>query len=229
MRLVNRPLAFILAAALIAASIVVVAEVIGFAAHRSPLLVHWTTWYHWARQTRWDAFVVRVWSGILIAVGLLTLALQLKPPRVTRLPLRSSDDATDAAVTRRGLAGILHTAATGVDGISSATVKIRRRRASITASSAARGRPAATALTEPVTQAVRGRLDSLNLHHPPHLKVHIIPRGRLCTPTVPTESCWPWQACSSWPRAGPRWPPRPACSAQRFLAGFCWITRPAVT
>ena len=66
MRLVNRPLAFIVAAVLIAASVVIIAEVIGFAAHQSPLLVHWTTWYHWARTTRWDAFVVRVWSAILI-------------------------------------------------------------------------------------------------------------------------------------------------------------------
>ena len=47
MRLVNRPLALVLAAALVAASIVIIVEVIGFAAHRSPLLVHWSTWYHW--------------------------------------------------------------------------------------------------------------------------------------------------------------------------------------
>jgi hypothetical protein len=84
MRLVNRPLALILAVALVAVSIVLIVEVIGFAAHRSPLLA----------------------------------------------------------------------AATGIDGISSAKIKIRRRRARVTAASAARGRPAATALTEPVTQAV---------------------------------------------------------------------------
>ena len=178
MRLVNRPLAFILAAALIAASIVIIAEVIGFAAHRSPLLVHWTTWYHWARGTRWDALVVRVWSAILIVVGALVLILELKPRRVTRLPLRSYDDAIDAAVTRRGLAGMLRAAATGIDGISSATVRVRRRRANVTAASAARGQPAATALTEPVTQTLRSKLDSLDLRHPPRLKVHVVPRGR---------------------------------------------------
>jgi Family of unknown function (DUF6286) len=178
MRLVNRPLAFILAAALIAASVVIIAEVIGFAAHRSPLLVHWSTWYHWARETRWDALVVRVWSAILIVVGALVLILELKPRRVTRLPLRSGDNATDAAVTRRGLAGMLRAAATGVDGISSATVKVRRRRANVTAVSAARGRPAATTLTEPVTQTLRRQLDSLDLRHPPRLKVHVVPRGR---------------------------------------------------
>ncbi len=178
MRLVNRPLAFILAAALIAASVVVIAEVIGFAAHRSPLLVHWTTWYHWGQKTRWDALVVRVWSAILIVVGALILGLELKPPRVTRLPLRSGDDAIDAAVTRRGLAGMLRAAATGIDGITSVTVKVRRGRANVTAASAARGRPAATALTEPVTQALHSRLDSLGLRHPPRLKVHVVPRGR---------------------------------------------------
>ncbi len=140
MRLLNRPLAFILAAALIAACVMVTAEVIGFAAHHRPLLVHWSTWYHWARRTRWDAFVIQVWSGILIAVGLIILAAELKPRRVTRLPLRSANDATDTAVTRRGLAGTLRAAATGIDGISSATVKVRRRRARVTAASAARGR-----------------------------------------------------------------------------------------
>jgi hypothetical protein len=178
MRLVNRPLAIILAAALLAASVVIIAEVIGFAAHRSPLLVHWTTWYHWARGTRWDAFVVRVWSAILIAVGALVLILEFKPRRITRLSLRSGHDATDAAVTRRGLAGTLRAAATGIDGISSATVKVRRRRATVTAAAAARGRPTAAALTEPVTQALRSRLNSLDLRHPPRLKVHVVPRGR---------------------------------------------------
>ena len=177
MRLVNRPLAFMIAAALIAACVVIIAEVIGFAAHRSPLLVHWTTWYHWARATRWDAFVIRVWSAILIVIGALILILELKPPRASRLPLWSGDDATDAAVTRRGLAGMLRAAASGVDGISSASVKVRRH-AHVTAASAARGRHAASALTEPVTQALRSRLDSLALRRPPRLKVHVVSRGR---------------------------------------------------
>jgi hypothetical protein len=178
MRVLNRPLAFILAAALIAACVIVIGEVIGFAVHHSPLLVHWTTWYHWARRTRWDAEVVRVWSATLIVIGALILAVELKPPRATRLPLRSGDDATDAAVTRRGVAGMLRSAATGVEGISSAAVKVRRRRARITAISAARGRAAATALTEPVTQAARSRLDSLDMRNPPRVTVHVVPRSR---------------------------------------------------
>jgi hypothetical protein len=178
MRLLNRPLALILAAALAVAGIIVIIEVVAFHLNDSPLVLHWTTWYRWARSTHWDALVVQVWSAVLIVIGALILALELKPRRVTRLPLRSNDDATDAAVTRGGLAGMLRAAATGVDGISSAAVIVRRRRAQVIATSAARGRPAAEALKLPVTQALRDRLDNLDLRHPPRLKVRVNSRSR---------------------------------------------------
>jgi hypothetical protein len=178
MRLLNRPLAFILAVALAAASIIVIIEVIAAAAHASPVVMHWPTWYRWAEKTRWDALVVRVWSAILIAIGVLILAIELKPRRITRLPLRSGDEATEAALTRSGLAGTLRAAATSIDGITSATVSVRRRRARVAAKSAARGRAAAGALKDPVTQAVRDRLEDLDLYRPPRLKVHVISRSR---------------------------------------------------
>ena len=111
-------------------------------------------------------------------VDALILALELKPRRVTRLPLHSAHDATDAAVTRGGLAGTLQAAATGVDGISSAAVTVRRRRARVTATSAARGRHAAGALKQPVTQALSRRLDNLDLRHRPRLKVRVNTRSR---------------------------------------------------
>jgi uncharacterized protein DUF6286 len=178
MRLLNRPLAFILAAALAVASIIVIIEVVAFHLNASPLVLHWTTWERWARKTHWDALVVQVWSAVLIVVGALILALELKPRRVTRLPLRSTDDATDAAVTRAGLAGTLRAAATGVDGISSVAVIVRRGRARVIATSAARGRPAADALKQPVTQALSGRLENLGLRHRPRLKVRVNSRSR---------------------------------------------------
>jgi hypothetical protein len=178
MRLVNRPLAFVLAAALAVASIIVIIEVVAVHLNSGPLLLHWTTWYRWAGRTRWDALVVEVWSAILIVIGAGILGLELKPRRVSRLSLHSSHDATDAAVTRGGLAGALRAAATDVDGISSAAVVVRRRRARVVATSAARGRPAAEALEAPVTQALSERLDSMNLHHPPRLKVRVYSRSR---------------------------------------------------
>ncbi len=178
MRLINRPLALILAAALAVAGVIVIIEVIAFHIKSGPLVLHWTTWYHWANKTRWDQLVVQVWSAILIFVGALILALELKPRRVTRLRLRSREAATDTVVTRGGLAGTLRAAATGVDGISSAAVSVRRRRARVTVTSAARGRGAAEALRQPVTQTVGDRLDELGLHHPPHLSVRVKSRRR---------------------------------------------------
>ena len=118
------------------------------------------------------------WSAILIVIGAVILAVELKPRRVTRLPLRSGNDATDAAVTRRGLAGTLRAAATGVDGVSAAAVTVRRRRARVSATAAARGRAATEALRQPVTQVLQDRLDGLDLRQPPRLKVRVYSRSR---------------------------------------------------
>jgi Family of unknown function (DUF6286) len=177
-RLINRPLGLILAAALLAASVILIVEVIAFAAHTGPVLVHWTTWYQWAARTHWNRAVVRVWSIVLVAAGVLILALELKPARVTRLRLHSEDKATNAAMTRRGLAGALRAGALDIDGISRADVRVRRRRARVTATSAARSRPAASALKEPVTESVRQCLAGLDLRHPPRLTVRVVPRSR---------------------------------------------------
>jgi hypothetical protein len=177
MRLLNRPLALILAVALAGASVILIIEVIAYGVHADPVIVPWHVWYRWAHRTSWDGLVVKVWSAVLIVIGALLLAAELKPRRVTRLRLRSGD-ATDAAVTRTGLAGTLRGAAIGVDGISGAAVKIRRHRARVTARAAARGRAAAGRLREPVTGAVRDRLDSLDLRHPPRLTVRVTTRSR---------------------------------------------------
>ena len=178
MRVANRPLACVLAAALLACSVIIIVEVIGFAVGRSPVLVPWTTWYSWASETRWDASVVRVWAAVLIVIGLLLVGLEVKRRRATRLPLGAADPATDAAVTRRGLARMLRAEATRVDGITGATVRVSRGRARVKAASGARGHAAARALTEPVTQALGARLNDLNMRHAPKLTVRVVPGRR---------------------------------------------------
>jgi hypothetical protein len=177
MRVINRPLALILAAALVTAGVIVIVEVIAFALHAGPV-VHWAAWYSWADKTRWNALVIKVWSVILIIVGAILLGFELKPSRVTRLKLRSDEKATDAAMTRKGLAGALRAAAVDIDGISSAAVRVRRRRARVAATSAARGREAAGALQEPVVASVRQHLEDLEMLHPPRLTVRVVPRSR---------------------------------------------------
>jgi hypothetical protein len=73
---------------------------------------------------------------------------------------------------------MLRAEATGVDGITGATVRVRRRRARVTAAAGARGRAAASALTDPVTQALGARLDGLGMRHAPRLTVRVVPRSR---------------------------------------------------
>ncbi len=81
-------------------------------------------------------------------------------------------------MTRRGLARMLREEATGVDGITGATVQVRRRRARVTAASRARGQAAASAMTEPVAQALGARLDGLGMRHTPRLTVRVVPGRR---------------------------------------------------
>jgi hypothetical protein len=178
MRLVNRPLAVLLAAFLAVAGVLLIIEVIAVAVNATPAVIHWTTWHHWANKTRWNARVVRFWSIVLIIAGLVLLALELKPSRVNRSRMASEGDATDAAMTRRGLAGALRAAATEVDGIRRADVKVKRRRALIAATAAAKDRDTAQALVGPVRESVDSRLQTLDLAHPPRVRIRVSPRSK---------------------------------------------------
>ena len=178
MRLLNRPLAFILAAALAVAAIIVIIEVIAAAAHHGP------------RRAALDHLVPVGQENPLEPAGHPGLVGHLDrdrrcdsgrgaqaPPRHPAVAALASR-ATDAAVTRGGLAGTLRAAATGIDGISAAAVTVRRRRARVAATAAARGRPAAEALSEPVTQAVQDRLDGWTCVTRRSLRVRVNSRSR---------------------------------------------------
>lgn len=177
MRLLNRPLAFLLAAALLLASIVLVVEVVAYAVNARPAFVHWNHWTTWADKTRWKAGVVRFWAVVLMVIGLLLLALQLKPRRVSRIPVGSEDDNVDAAITRRGLMSVVHNAALGVDGVRRAAVSAKPRKVSVSATAAARDKDVSGALVEPVTSAAQAALDTLALAKSPKLAVHVVPRS----------------------------------------------------
>lgn len=178
MRVLNRPLGFLLAAFLLVASVILIVEVVADAIKAQPVLVHWHTWYHWARRTRWKEGVVRFWAIVLLVAGAALLVLQLKPRRAPRLRVTSSDEATDAAITRRGLAGAARNAATGIDGITSAAVTVTRRKVAVRAGALAYGRDGARALSGPVTDAVTASVHGLQLRHEPRVSVRVTPRRR---------------------------------------------------
>jgi Family of unknown function (DUF6286) len=177
MRLINRPLAFLLAAFLLVASILLIVEVIGYAITAKPVLVHWTTWYRWAGKTEWKAGVIRFWAVVLMVVGLILLYLELKPRRVSRIAINSGDDNVDAAITRRGLTALASRAATGVDGVRAASVVATGRKITVAANAAARDKTVAGTLKDPITDAVRQSIDGLGLAKSPKVSVRVTPRS----------------------------------------------------
>jgi hypothetical protein len=178
MRILNRFLAFILALAVLAVCVVVIVEVIAYAINGESLIVDWMSWQQWAERTHFDSTVIKVLSITFIVVGLILLLAELKPRRITRVSLQSDDAATDAAITTKGIAVVVKTATTDVDGISDASASASPRRVTVTATAAERDKAHAQALAAPVTAAVKTRLDSLRMQRHPRLSVHVKPRSR---------------------------------------------------
>ncbi|MFC4856868.1 DUF6286 domain-containing protein [Actinophytocola glycyrrhizae] len=115
--------------------------------------------YDWAARTlydtRWQDTAVLI-AGIVVAVlGLLVLTAALLPGKPTVLPLRDDDSELDTGASRRGLLGTLRAAAASVDGVSSARLRLGRRRVR----AAVRTHRVTTAgLGDAVTSAVTHRL-----------------------------------------------------------------------
>jgi uncharacterized protein DUF6286 len=171
MRLVNRLLAALLSLALIGAGVLIVVEVVAQRLGRSPAVVDWPRLYDWSRRTPWQQGSVRVACILLAVAGLLLLAAELKRSKPSRLAVRS--ETTDAAYTRRGVAGTIRSAVSDIDGINSASVSVGRRKVKVAATTAGLQPFTAESLREPTTAAAQQRLDALELQSPPALSVTV--------------------------------------------------------
>jgi hypothetical protein len=181
MRHINRVLGALLSLAVIVAGVVLIIEVIADRVNHRPQIVYWHPAYDWAKRTTWNAGSVRVACALLILLGLVLLAAELKPARVARLaadPAQAGAGDIDTAYTRRGLAAAIKSAVTGVDGVRSASVKVRRRKVRVAATAAAQDQAAARSLRDPVSAAARERLTALKLRSAPAVSVHIHARSR---------------------------------------------------
>lgn len=181
MRLANRVLAALLSLALIAAGVLLIIEVIAGRVSNRTAVVDWHPAYDWAKRTTWNAGSIRVACVVLILLGLALLIAELKPPRVSRLaadPDQAGAASIDTAYTRRGLAAAIRSAVTGVDGVRRASVKVKRRKIKVAATSAAQGKAAARSLRDPISDAARQRLEALKVRRAPSLSVHVTPRSR---------------------------------------------------
>jgi hypothetical protein len=180
MRLANRVLAALLSLAVIAVGVLLIIEVIVGRVHHRTAVVDWRPAYDWARRTTWNAGSVRVACVVLILIGLVLLLTELKPARVSRIaadPAQAGAAGIDAAYTRRGVAAAVRSAVAGVDGVRGASVKVKRRRVTVAATSAAQGKATARSLRDPISEAARQRLTALKLRRVPSVSVRVTPRS----------------------------------------------------
>lgn len=176
MKFVNRVLAAFLALGLIIGGLLLVVEVVAQRVGSAPVLVRWDSAYMWGTTTTWDSNVIRIVVILLAVAGLILLAAELKRPTVKRLPVAHSADNVDIAYTRRGVAGAVKGAASGVDGVRSASAVVGRRSVKVTAVSSATEPAAAKSLTQSVTAAVQKQVNDLKLDPAP--RVHVTMRAR---------------------------------------------------
>ena len=174
MKIVNRSLALLLALAVIAAAVILIIEVIAYRAGAHTAVVDWHRIYDWAARTSWGAWPIRTAGPVLAVIGLALLIAQIRRRRPERLAVASDSDATDAAITRRGVANSVRHAIDDLDGVSGARVEVRRR---ITVNARTR---ADQPMGEPdlVAHTARSAVDALQLRRPPTVSVHVATRER---------------------------------------------------
>lgn len=177
MRIVNRVLGVLLALALVALSVIVIVEVVGYFVSGGPVLVNYHAISEWARSVSWanNAFVL--WGTVVAVVALIWLLLELKPTRVREFDARSDAEDVDTVVTRSGVEQAVRQAVERVDGVSSSSVTARRRSVDVRAKTAEREQSAADALRPDIDQAVSQRLDELDLKNIPKQRVQIQTSG----------------------------------------------------
>jgi hypothetical protein len=181
MRLANRVLAALLALALACGGVLLVVDIVAYRLASGGQPVRWHALYAWAAKTTWVSGSIRVGAVILLVIGVVLLAAELKPARASRLaadPGAAGAAGMDTAYTRKGVAAAVRTAALGVTGIHGASVRVRRRRVRVSATAVTPARSTARELTEPLRSAAAEQLDRLNLRHPPAVSARVGPGRR---------------------------------------------------
>jgi hypothetical protein len=124
MRTANRVLAALVALALLAFALVVAVEIPLAAARGRATILPWDDWYVNARSNAWNSRSVRTLLVVVGLVGLALLLLQLARRRPATLALQGPRPGVDVVVERTSLEKALRRAATGVDGVATASVTV---------------------------------------------------------------------------------------------------------
>ena len=135
-------------------------EAIWAVVEHEPWLVTADSVPHYLHRTRLADSVVLVVAVVATVVGALLLIAAAAPPRRRLIELTENDATVATGIPRRSVRRTLAAAATSVDGISGAEVKVRRRRITVRTATTLRN---TEGLHSRVEAAVADRLDSLTL------------------------------------------------------------------
>lgn len=125
-----------------------------------------------AHTTRWDNLLVTAAAGVVLLIGLVLLLTAVLPGRPTVIPLRATDTAAiDAGASRRSLRSTLRAAANAVDGVTAATLTLRR--STVTAVVRTQ-RTTPEGLAEAVRAAITRRLDQISPATLPAVRVRVV-------------------------------------------------------
>jgi Family of unknown function (DUF6286) len=172
MALFDRLAAFAVALALLLVGVLVPAEILRTAVLDEPghLILPWETLGQFLAEHQWSTSPILTISGITAGVGLVLLLAEFKHRRPWLLALSTQDPNTTAGTTRRSLQRALAARAEEVDGVSSASARIRRRRASVTATTGLRD---TGDLRQRLVDQLTGWLDGLDLVDAPPLRARL--------------------------------------------------------
>lgn len=129
----------------------------------------------WAAATSWDSVVWRLGSAAVAVCGLWLVLLAVLPGHGRVLRLRSQDDAVLVGTTRRSVRHVATAAADRVDGVESASARLRGRALRVTARTRLTD---PKGLTETVRTAAEERLGALAPARPFHVTARIRPARR---------------------------------------------------
>ena len=177
MRIANRLIAFIVAAAIFVVGVIVIVEVIAARSGAQPVIIGWHSILRWGQRNTWKASSVELACVITALAGLLLVLPQLRRRRPTRLTVESSD-ATDAALTRKGVVVTVRGAVEEVEGISGSRVKVGHRRIQVNATSSAASDETAQLTKTAVKDAAQHAIDELKLTADRRLRVSVASRTK---------------------------------------------------
>lgn len=133
MRAADRLLALVLGLAGVGLGLTVVGEVVhGLLGRPGHLLLPYEGVARWLREHTWSSGAVLTVSVAVALVGLVLLALELKPRRKTLLVVRSADDSVVTAVSRTSVGRALEQSVAGLPGVDATRATVTRRKAKLT-------------------------------------------------------------------------------------------------